>query len=393
VTCVAPPSFSSAEQAAEMAELYWMALLRDVHFEDYEIDRRAAAACRDLTDRFSAFQGPTRAGAVTPSTLFRGSTAGDRIGPYISQFLWLPVPYGPQRIEQRNQTTLPGGDWLTDSASWLAAQNGSSFAGRDLLDPSPRYLRNLRDLARWVQVDALYQAYLNACLILLGMGAPVDEANPMRDSATQVGFGEWGPPHVLSLLTEVATRALKAVWYQKWFVHRRLRPEEFGGRVHHHAMGAARYPIHDELWGSLALEEIFDRTGSYLLPMAYPEGCPAHPSYGAGHATVAGACTTILKAWFDESFVIPDTVVASADGTALLRYAGPDLTLGNELDKLAANVSIGRNGAGVHWRSDYSASVRLGEEIALGILREQAITYNERVRLSLQTFDGARVSV
>jgi hypothetical protein len=45
-----------------------------------------------------------------------------------------------------------------------------------------------------------------------------------------VGFGTFGGPHILALLTEVSTRALKAVWYQKWLVHRRLRPEEFGGR-------------------------------------------------------------------------------------------------------------------------------------------------------------------
>ncbi len=33
------------------------------------------------------------------------------------------------------------------------------------------------------------------------------------------------------------------------------------------------------------------------LPMAFQEGSPMHPSYGAGHATVAGACVTILKAY------------------------------------------------------------------------------------------------
>jgi len=32
----------------------------------------------------------------------------------------------------------------------------------------------------------------------------------------------------------------------------------------------------------------------HLLPMAFPEGSPIHPAYGAGHATVAGACVTIL---------------------------------------------------------------------------------------------------
>jgi hypothetical protein len=40
-----------------------------------------------------------------------------------------------------------------------------------------------------------------------------------------------------------------------------------------------------------------------LLPMAFQEGSPMHPSYGAGHATVAGACVTILKAFFDGDVV------------------------------------------------------------------------------------------
>ena len=44
------------------------------------------------------------------------------------------------------------------------------------------------------------------------------------------------------------------------------------------------------------------------------EGCPTHPSYGAGHATVAAACVTILKAWFDESFVFPNPVVPDGLG-------------------------------------------------------------------------------
>ena len=76
-----------------------------------------------------------------------------------------------------------------------------------------------------------------------------------------------------------------------------------------------------------------------------------HPSYGAGHATVAGACITILKAWFDESFVIPAPVVASSDGSLLNPYAGT-LTVGNELNKLASNISIGRDAPGMHWRTD-----------------------------------------
>src|SRR4029434_3100349 len=145
-------------------------------------------------------------------------------------------------------------------------------AGPDRFDPQGRYIRNGRDLAQYVHVDALYQAYLTACLILLDLGVPVDPGNPYATSTTQDAFGTWGGPHILSLVTEVATRALKAVWYQKWFVHRRLRPEAFGGLVDHVRTGAAAYPLHPESLDSAALDAVFQQYGSYLLPQAYPEG-------------------------------------------------------------------------------------------------------------------------
>lgn len=88
--------------------------------------------------------------------------------------------------------------------------------------------------------------------------------------------------------------------------------------------------------------------------------------------------------------------MSSPDGTRLDRYVGADagrLTVGGELNKLAANISIGRNMAGVHWRTDYTESVRLGEAVALGILEEQAATYNERPSLSVTRFDGTTVTV
>ena len=69
------------------------------------------------------------------------------------------------------------------------------------------------------------------------------------------------------------------------------------------------------------------------------------------------------------------------------------MTVGGELDKVAANVAIGRNMGGVHWRSDYTESIRLGEAIALGLLREQAETYNEPFALSVSLFDGSGVTI
>jgi hypothetical protein len=198
-------------------------------------------------------------------------------------------------------------------------------------------------------------------------------------------------------LTTNATRALKAVWFQKWFVHRRLRPEEFGGRIQIDMTGQRYYPIDEEIQKtSSVLERVFKKYGTYLLPMAFPEGSPTHPAYGAGHATVAGACVTILKAWFDESFILPNPVVPNKDGTKLVPYEGDDknkLTVEGELNKIAANIAIARNGAGVHWRTDYSASVKLGEAIAIGILQEQKLTFNENFSFTLTKFDGTAITI
>src|SRR4029078_737763 len=164
--------------------------------------------------------------------------------------------------------------------------------------------------------------------ILSRMRAPLDPSNPYNQSRTQIAFGTLGDPYMASVLCAVARPALKAVWYQKWFVHRRLRPEVFAGRIHNHVTGAARYPIHSDILNSPVLPLLSRKNGTFLLPMAFPEGSPTHPSYGAGHATVAGACVTVLKAFFDESYVIPGPVEASGDGLSLRPYSGPSLTVG-----------------------------------------------------------------
>jgi hypothetical protein len=284
-------------------------------------------------------------------------------------------------------------DFMTGYDDWLAVQNGG-VAGENQYDPLPRYIRNGRDLGEWVHVDVLFQAYFNALLILLKLGAPVDAGNPYKTSRTQIGFGTLGDPYIASVLCTVAKPALKAVWYQKWFVHRRLRPEAFAGRIHNHVACAANYPINQEILNSQALAEVFRQHGAYLLPLAFPEGSPTHPAYGAGHATVAGACVTILKAFFDESFVLPQPVEASADGLSLAPYTGPPLTVGGELNKLASNIALGRNIAGVHWRSDATESLRLGEELALRFLREEHKVFSEKFEgLSLTRFDGASIVV
>ena len=391
---IAPaPKFASAEQAGEMAELYWQALTRDVPFSRYDTDPLANAAVADLS-RLSEFRGPRIRGQIRAETLFRGTTDGDLTGPYLSQFLWQDIPYGALSISQRIRPSVPGVDFLTSFDEWLAIQNGAIPRKTMHLDPTTRYIRSARDLTRYVHEDFSYQAFLNACLILLGLKAPFDAENPYRRSATQAGFSTFGSPHVLDLLARVANHGLKAAWYQKWYLHRRLRPEEFGGAVDGSFRKGLDHPVHADILNSAALEIIFSRSNTYLLSQAYPEGCPTHPSYPAGHAVVAGACATVLKAFFDESFEIQAPVEASADGLSLIPYKGTALTVGGELNKLAANISMGRNAAGVHWRSDANAGLRLGEAAALSVMRDERGCFSENFAgFALTKFDGSSLVV
>ena len=69
------------------------------------------------------------------------------------------------------------------------------------------------------------------------------------------------------------------------------------------------------------------------------------------------------------------------------------LTIQGELDKLAANISIERNMAGVHYYSDYYDSLRTGERIAVGILLEQASCDGETVEMAFKSFDGDLITI
>jgi len=146
-----PPAFASAQMACEMAEVYWQALLRDVPFQAYDSHPLVAAAVADL----NAFTHPLRAAQqVTPSNLFRGETAGDLIGPYLSQFLWLDIPYGIKTIDQRYRFPTRGQSFLVDAQEWLACQRGLALTTALHFDEQPRYLCSNCELAEYVHIVA-----------------------------------------------------------------------------------------------------------------------------------------------------------------------------------------------------------------------------------------------
>jgi len=504
VTMPPAPRLGSDELVAEMAEVYVQALLRDTPFNSlsiggtgfnakhdkkkisdayclkaFHIDKGDFTKVFDFTrmlnhlkwfDENEPIEKLTRAEYTrrcqrtcpTPANAFRGITSGDDIGPYLSQFLLVGntgingndkerdakdglVTYGAISVDQRVRTALKGQDYMTSWNEWLDVQHGADLGQLEDYVKSNnsnarRFIHTPRDLATYVHYDALYEAYLNACLILLGLGTPFDPGIPFQEPNNrdhQQGFAHFGGPHVLSLVTEVATRALKAVRFQKYNVHRRCRPEVLAARIHKHEdlkhMAPGIEEMYSQLFHSGILPEIESKNGTdnYLLPMAFCEGSPMHPAYGAGHATVAGACVTILKAFFDhgqhleivptkeittDSFKVfkkaKEGITKSDIHSSNLAYVSVNhgkeleavpvldahnriahLTVEGELNKLASNISIGRNWAGVHYFTDYYESLLMGEQIAIGILEEQKIMFGENFHMTVPKFDGTSIRI
>jgi hypothetical protein len=468
VTMAPAPALKSSEIAYEMAEVYELSLLRDTllsEFNNTSGNTDIAASIDRLNDidyDITGADGRTRKNDnanITGQTAFRGSSPGVEAGPYLSQFMLLGnksvagednvikgiIQYGALSVDQRVPAAKTNTDFMTEWNDWFNVQNGTDPQDgneAEIFGSAPidrKFISTPRDLATYVHYDALYESYLNACLILLGMKAPSDPGfdklsgsgslylNSLDPDITSLtnryethereagGFALWGGPHILTLVPEVSTRALKAVRYQKFNNHCRLRPEVLAARIHkaseikstHPLVGNDFSDLETTIQATVNAVQARNASGTKLLPMAFQEGSPMHPSYGAGHATVAGACITILKAYFDTSAVLvnrdgeikfanykdgdlPVAYVPDSTGDALDEVSdGTYLTLEGELNKLAANISIGRNMAGVHFYCDYYDSLRMGEKIAIGILEEQALCYKEEpFALSLPTFDG-----
>lgn len=388
-----PPGIASAQAASDLAEVYWRALARDVPFADYQASSLIEDAAKDLS-AFSDYRAPKSGGKVAPSTIFRGGSKGDLTGPFISQFLCQPINLGGTPVQQMWRPYPEGRDFGASYGTWLAIQNGAAQPSASR-EPQGRYIRHQRDLASYVHQDFTYQAFLNAGLILQSMGAAAARSDsPYAGSKNMTGFVTFGGPMVLDLVARVSLAALKAVWCQKWTVYRRLRPEAMAGLVHNTAMGTMKTPIHAEMFKSNALIRTQARFGTLLMPLAYPEGSPLHPSYAGGHATIAGACITVLKALFNERAEFPRPVAASRDGMTLEDYRGDPLTVGGELDKLASNIAFGRDSAGIHYRSDEVDGIYLGEEVALSLLRECRLTLTEPISgFTLTRYDGTSVRI
>ncbi len=379
------PELGSERLAEEALELYWMALLRDVPLWDY--DRSSL-----VRDAVAELRKTKLYASVTPQTLFRLGLPGEADGYWISQFLWMPIPYGAQNQWQQYRVAFRGADFMTRWDEYLKVASGEWPPGIQNHYADLYYLRSGRDVSEYVHWDFCNQAAINTVAILLANPHRPREAwppsNPYKTSRAMNGFVQFGSGYAQNAMGVLCDLAFKACWQEKWLRHRALRPEEYGALVDRAARGE-NSGVHPLIVKSDAVQRVRAKHGSALLPQAYPEGCPPHPAYPSGHATVAGACVTALKALFDERRKLRFPLQPTRDGKDWQGFDAnlPAPTVGAELNKLATAVAMGRNFAGIHWRSDAWQGLLLGESVAVEWLRAEKAKSLEGQQGWLKSFE------
>jgi hypothetical protein len=422
-------SFSSGYSAAEMVEVYAMALLRDLNFEEYStayLDVRVAL--KALNAFGNDFRGPKERQAdgsykVTVKTLFRGNSPESLRGDYLSKFYLL------RRPPQFASGCAPGVANLTNAQiffndfadsylvpppnpqrefaltwdDYVELQNGripDLYQVGDFFKPKV-LISDGRILGSSVHVDSLYQEHAWAVDILTGGDYPRTPVSPYTRPpvgstgihAKNEGDGPTlGPPDAAGLVGAVALEAARAAWGVKYLVARRARPEVFGALIHKRLKGGDENtygPIDSRLLTNADVRPLLERVrqenrrrggamaSTYLLSQLFPEGSPAHPAWTSGHATVAGACVTVIKAIFDDTALLRQQITGAPP---FRDNQGNPLTVGGELDKLASNIALGRNFGGVHFRSDGEHGILLGEAVGIHFLQDHLRTYRERFR-------------
>jgi hypothetical protein len=421
-----PPSINTAAGAANYVELYWEAFLRDVPFIDYGSNPLVAQAVTDM-NHLSAYSGPK---PVTPQNIFRYPFFGATDGPIISQILYTThsldgvnfVPMIKTRfpVADKNTGTVLTGpntglDFITNLNEYVFVENGNgALDNSNVFDPTPRFIRSGRDLGNYVNADSIYSTYFRAAIMLQNLGIPLDPNSPYAHDTRINGFNTFSTAWLFNLIGAAQDTEAQA-FYQKWYVHRHLRPEAFGNLVD--GIKTNRFALspslHADVLNSAVLPLIFERNkelnikrnmgsnGSYFLPQESNGGSPSHPDAPAGHAFTAGVGVTLLKAVFDVG--TPSNprawplqpVEASEDGLTLLNNPTP-LTILGELNKLAMNIADGRDWLGIHTRvGGNMLGLTMGEDVAIRLLTDLGFTYPESTfpGFTLTKFDGTTVLV
>ena len=231
VASVVPPApaLASLSYAAELIELYWASLLRDVAFTAYEGNELAKEAAHELSG-LSDYAGPrNNSGKVTPALLFRGGFQGETEGPYTSQFLPARRRSARSPSIRRYITCQAGLDYLTRSRP-RSDKFKMGLPPASAISKTPSFATSATDAAwvpghtstcsfRHTSPPSSYSDHRNAS----------QSRQPLRAVEGAERLRHLRRPRFRRDTGTMAKIALNAVWYQKWPVHLRHRPESGGG--------------------------------------------------------------------------------------------------------------------------------------------------------------------
>ena len=407
----------SEGQMFDMAEIYVLSTLRDTHVDFFHEDNLRASSFCDFLNSFSAkpfHVTPQNVGLFTPSRFPDDGHAGLRV----SQISLTPFYNGPRlqdilsrRIYTREDDTFP---WTR--AGTFAAEEGNPNASiRVPYSQFPSFLGTARALGSAVQSEPVFSHYYDAVLMCISL---LNSQQRIFDGVYGIGkiltSLNGGYDDILTATAEIARVALAESYRAKYIQGMKLRPSQLASRI-----DLMNTIDKSELGQVAQLVDMFFSNNyvrqqwmsaynasnpfeeNFLLKTQYAN--PTHPSWTHGHATVAGACVTVIKALLrlhnDDGTRIAwplPPVRSTRDGsdTVLANEVSQDsLTIVGELNKLAYNVAIGRNMAGLHFRTEAEASLNFGESIALAFLKQRACEAIMAFTLSVELFDRRRLKI
>lgn len=206
----------------------------------------------------------------------------------------------------------PGKNYMTTTKAWESVQRGDKK--RKIAYSGTTKIETLRDAASYVHSDNPVELWGRVAVQLLQWGVPMRTQERMNDY-DGVGpdrFVCFGAPFMLGLMGHGVMVSGPLSFREKWrqFVP---RPEQLS-----------------KMWLDM------------LIPMAYPEGSPMHPSRPAMHSFAALICCFMLLEIFDGLYMLPT-----------------GRTVEEELRLLADNVGYFRVHAGVHYQSDHDDAVEV----------------------------------
>ena len=424
------PSITSLTAAAEILEVYVMALLRNYNFHILDpecifydnISKEAETYLKTLIGYLNLpgikgkfrYQQVDSSGNITIDTLFRGISRGDVIGPYVSQFFYYETAIGNLKLEQKYQCLDISENTISDISNsryyfgkteqyfnkiWNGGDESSA------LQTKTKYMTTLLDLMMYINRDQIWEAIFVTASLFLSRGVDIGFHTSSR-SPRYARFINLGPVDLYNLMTKATKLAMNSTWVWKWS-QLRPRPEEMAYQIHlaknynSSDLSGSAINFPSELLNNPILNEIASKNnGKYLMPLGYSQGSPFHPSYPGGHATIAGAMVTIMKAWFNCDWLIP-AVVPDLTGDNLVMYKLKNdnsnsiqyLRIEDELDKIVTNCSHSRNMAGIHYQSDSEVGILIGEQAAISVLQDEVNKYSDNIAFRFRRRSGEVVTI